>query len=508
MLKKKQSVGLILLILSILFYLYQYHVFIETKESRKRIQFNEIQKTNLQHEKLMEKQKNHYLNQIKELKETKQKLELEKNQILKQKEEFTKKISKKISKKESKNELTPDERDPKKKLKLRVLSQSIFRKNGFEFLEKSFHSFSNGFASIGLDYEYHAYSPKLEGNQTIPNFSHSKFFFKQVDSSKLTQEQKNVKIEFPSTPTEQLILSQIMNFIYSLSTFSSVCQKNELFLYIEDDFVVCDHITVQIASIYFWALKHRSTFKSLRIGFGFSGFLMKCEDIPELLNTILKDSVDLTFPIDYKISHWWKMTEETQNSGLLVFKYNLFDRIGSMEDEIPSNRPKCFSGNYQEFNPFIDKFDTQSCEKFNFSPCDHEEIQKDLISVHEDTLKVRSILRYEEKHLLMEKLNVKVHSLPHNKTLGVSCDITCNAYGAICSENLYPFVNECEEMKKFYGCNEHPSCISLGWAVYKFDPPMKDNLENCIYTDYPQYYCWRKSFDEVEKICPCLEDSK
>jgi Holliday junction resolvase-like predicted endonuclease len=73
MLNKKQSVGLILLISSILFYLYQYHVFIETKESRKRNQFNEIQKTNHQHEKLMEKQKNHYLNQIKELKETKQK---------------------------------------------------------------------------------------------------------------------------------------------------------------------------------------------------------------------------------------------------------------------------------------------------------------------------------------------------------------------------------------------------------------------------------------------------
>jgi hypothetical protein len=503
--------GVLLFFSILLFIINQYYYFSSSIESQKNYFKSEKQQNEVDHKNELSKQKDFYFKQINELKQQNLKIKTEKNQISQKTQEMVKIFNLQVSRGNSKglvskNEMNKNELNPNEHLKIRIIGQTIFRKSGFQYLEKSFKSISENFESIGLKFEYHAFSPKLRGSQTKPNINHPNFHFNELNSSHLTLKQKMSKIQFPINSRQTRILSQGINFIQTLSTFYSICQKDEIFLYMEDDFLICEYSAIQIASIYFWALKHRSAFKALRIGFGFSGILMKCPLIPEMVDETLKQSIEKNYPIDYSIANWWSThTWKNKNYGLIVFRYNLFDHIGFNSsignDEDHSHQPTCYSGNYHDYNFHMEKFNTQSCDKYMFSPCDDVSLQIDVNTLNRDTIKVRSILKLEDRQLMMKKLNIKVYSPSFDTEKGVSCKMACESHQSSCHSNLYPLVNTCEEMQSFYGC---APCGTMLKGVNRLDPPMKDEEGNCIHVDFPEFHCEHKSFRKIKKICACL----
>jgi hypothetical protein len=167
------------------------------------------------------------------------------------------------------DDFTLEEKDPSKRLKLNILAQTKFReRNGFQYLEKSFNNIANELSIINLDFQYFAYSPKINKNESKPNIQHPNFVFSELSSTYFTKEQKNAVFKVPKDDREKKILSQSLNFIQALSTHEkTVCREKDFFLYMEDDFTICEHTAIQIAGLYFWAMKHRSSFTAFRFSF-------------------------------------------------------------------------------------------------------------------------------------------------------------------------------------------------------------------------------------------------
>eukprot|EP01080_Neovahlkampfia_damariscottae_P007289 gene7289-11608_t len=405
---------------------------------------------------------------------------------------------------EPKNEMTGDELDPSSKLKINIMVQTKYRlKNGFQYLEQSFKDFQTKFESIGFEFDIFAMSPKLRGNETKPNIDHPNFHFIEIDSKYLTKEHKKYKMAFPKTIRETRLVSQSLNFIQAMSTFyKTIGKPGEIFLYMEDDFTICGNSVIQLASIYLWSLRHRSEYKAIRIGFGHSGILMKYDLIPEMIQISLERSIQIIYPIDYAIAGWWAK-QEGSDYGLYVFKYNIFHHIGSLssvgnDGDHAFNKYKCFTGNFQHYNYYLEKFDTQNCDTFLISPCGKPNLQNELKYINGEAIEARSILKLEMRKFLMKKLGIDIQT--STEGIKTSCDKVCSSIHGECNESIYPLVNSCDILKKELGCTK---CASLMWSVYIHSTPVALH-ENCIFSEISDAKCGQDSYDgKMRKLCVC-----
>jgi hypothetical protein len=230
---------------------------------------------------------------------------------------------------------------------------------------------------------------------------------------------------------------------------------------------------------------------------------MKCSSIQTMISVVLKNSmVDRIYPIDYSIGMWWSSLDR-DDPLLITFKYNLFHHLGKLSsvgnDIDHSYQPSCYDGNYHTYNFFHEKFQTFQCERYLISPCGNRKLQRDLVYVSGDSLKVRSVLRYKEKHLMMKKLKISIH------TSATSCDDVCKSLKRTCDVHLFPLINSCEEMVKSIGCPEKRPCIPLVYRSYAYAAPLTIETGRCMVVDYPEYQCHAVPYPNMKRLCVCRE---
>jgi hypothetical protein len=189
---------------------------------------------------------------------------------------------------------------------------------------------------------------------------------------------------------------------------------------------------------------------------------------------------------------------------LWTYRYNLFEHIGkesTVENHVEfSINPKCFDSNAHYFNFYGEKFDTQNCEHFMVSPCREPKIQKELELVGRDNIESKPFLRMNERKMLMAKLNVTIIEEKITDK-AISCDDVCLKNNRKCSEDLYPFVNNCEEMKTRHPC--HEPCFSELYRGFHTKAPLFGQRD-CVFLDQPSYKC-SDTFDwkDFTKLCAC-----
>eukprot|EP01080_Neovahlkampfia_damariscottae_P000015 gene15-4266_t len=414
---------------------------------------------------------------------------------------ITKNQKKKIDSKLS-NDRSNEEENPKIPLKLNIVVQTISRKNtGYNYLEQSFSSFKRNFNKINLKFDYFAFSRKTNEK---PNIKDDSFHFIET-SDDLISKYKPPLIN-KSDQKSKLIYEQSRDFLKLLLTWKQKCKKDEIFLFMEDDFTMCPNAALNIAQIYFWSLKRKTKFHAVRIGFGFNGLLLPCNNIDEMVNHITKccyHPKTYAYPHDTGLATYWYAHRKV-GKVMWTFRYNLFEHIGKistvMNEEHSLINPTCYDSNAHHFNYYGEKFDTQSCQHHMVSPCNQKSHQQELELVDRDSVQSKPFLSMPERKLLMQKMSVKIFEGKIDK-VAFSCNDVCQKNNAKCEEQLYPFVNNCEEMRSRHQC--HDPCFAEVYRGFHHKAPLFGK-NYCIFLDQPSYKCDIKfDWKGYHKLCAC-----
>jgi hypothetical protein len=77
-----------------------------------------------------------------------------------------------------------------------------------------------------------------------------------------------------------------LNWIKMMERWKTVCNNAEVFLYMDDDTELCPDAAHTLISSYFYSLKHRYSWFSVRFTNTFSGMFWKCSEIGTLIERI------------------------------------------------------------------------------------------------------------------------------------------------------------------------------------------------------------------------------
>lgn len=353
---------------------------------------------------------------------------------------------------------------------------------GYKYLEETVNSIKSNFDQIGVNWNIFAFSRSEE----IPEINDQRFNFVKLPQVKEVWNR---------------VHQQSLDWIEMMKSWKSKCSSHEIFLYLEDDFVMCENSVLDLLSIYQWAQKRRSHWMSIRTSFGFNGLFMQCRDIDKYLKVIQEICLeDQIYALDYAMAEWWSKYLGQIDRVHYTFRYNLFKHIGVYSsvgnDDHYKRNPKCFDTNSHIFNYYLEKFDNHNCNIFMMSPCDKPKIQKEFVYRARDVIEASPILNKKERIILMDKLKVSL-------TLGYNfnCTTICANKGLTCDEKLYQFANLCEALKENRW--EPCTCVSEVWyGTHDMGPFYYQQF--CVILDQPVYKCDHKPL-AVQKLCPCQD---
>jgi hypothetical protein len=390
---------------------------------------------------------------------------------------------------------------------LRIIIPTIPRDGKYLYLQRTVDSIGGMLHNMNVDYSVFAFSR----SSIVPAISDPNFHFVQIPDLNTSS------LEYPkmnhNDPKHQKILRQNLDWVAMMSEWKKTCYTDEVYLYLEDDFTVCQNSETHIISLFYWALKHQKSWKSIRMGFGFSGLFMQCRDTESYLQHVwekcLNPESDVT-PVDYSLAEYWTSLGRPTDRQHYTFRYNLFDHIGAVStvgNEADTNwNPKCFDAMNHYFNFYFEKFNVNECSAFMMSPCYLKDIQSDLIYHDRDTFLAKSFLAREDRLIVFDKIGGQIVGRQRVRGWDL-CDTICKDVGLQCKTNMFPFVNNCDELKARVNC-KYNTCISNRWGVWwgYYLPIITQDME-CLVSDIPVMKCDQEILDigPIYKICPCVK---
>lgn len=330
---------------------------------------------------------------------------------------------------------------------------------------------------------------------------------------------------------------------------------NDVFLYMEDDFVLCPNAAaLHLISLYYWALRRRRLWRAVRISHGFNGLFLQSRDIDEFIQVI---HYDLYYPFDYQIGNWWSSLIHDHNAKnddrktraskddnddkaqnrervLYTFRYTLFSHIGHVSamgnENDHGNIPQCFDGMNQYilfiftqsyflviirsssnnffpsiFNFYAEKFDTTRCSHFMISPCSRGIVeQNELKLVTREMIETKTILTGPHNKFLRKKMKAYIifrasgscNSICKNQNIVKGVTMTCH-------EELYPFVNDCDELDYMFNCKN--PCFLDQWNVYYGSYPY---LQLPKEPEIAMTYHLQKYLNDIDSVSDDDDDEK
>jgi hypothetical protein len=245
--------------------------------------------------------------------------------------------------------------------------------------------------------------------------------------------------------------NQALDWIAMMTIWSHQnCSGNEIFLYLEDDYLICPDAAAHIISLYQWAEMHLDEWMVIRMTFGFSGLFLQCRDIPKFIKIIEKKSIHHSFPIDTALALWWDpFINQDKKRVHYTYRYILFEHIGfeSSVGNLGNRDYQCFGLMKSPIFHYQEQFDW-NCENYMLSPCSNPSI-KQLKTLQIPYMDVP--IDYESRRVLLKRLGHEIVS--GDNIFRRSCNDICEDMDMVCSERAFQFVNNCETMRKKMNIN-------------------------------------------------------
>eukprot|EP01080_Neovahlkampfia_damariscottae_P004263 gene4263-7599_t len=392
--------------------------------------------------------------------------------------------------------------------KIQIIMPTMYRRTtGYEYLGKTFRSFSSSLSGLNVDFQVNAFERKSIFNNDVPlkdsNFKLTKFqqderlrsFLKDPD-----QELKRVQKKYGEVNIEKIHKwnNQALDWMAMMNIWRNTnCSDSKIFLYMEDDFEICDGAMSHILSLYQWGEMHLDEWLVIRLTFGFSGLLMQCRDIPKFMEVIEKTSINQSFPIDTALALFWDPFNSRQTRAHHAYRYILFEHIG-YESSVGNRRNrdyKCFGLMKSPIFHYQEQFDW-NCENFMMSPCNKESV-KQLVFRHIPYSDVP--IDHTTREVLMRRIGHEI--VGGENIFRRSCTQICEDMDMKCSPKAFQFLNNCETIKEKMNVN----CRCYNMIDDEGDSlPLYDlSMNECKFLVNVTSTCDSQRWGS-KRICPCM----
>eukprot|EP01080_Neovahlkampfia_damariscottae_P010838 gene10838-3458_t len=367
------------------------------------------------------------------------------------------------------------------------------RKNGHGYLIKTFESIYNIFSKYSLN--FHVYAFEKKGQAKSP-FQHSRFHYETFDHYKIP-----TKLKVYSKRDHKL-LKQNLDWISMMVAYRKMCEKNDIFIYLEDDFTFCPNSLPHILAAYNYVKSNPDIF-GIKFSFGLNGNILRCSNIERIvLKAVEKCFVKDQHPkvIDWSLGDYWNQFFGEGN--LHVYRYNLMEHIGvestldndgNDKDDHRLGSAKCF---YRMVHPslyHLEIFDIWNCQNSMVSPCKNETFISDYFnfipSPSENSFE--SPLSNQLFKSISNSIGMKLYKVKQQ----MSCDIYCQKKNLMCDNDSFQFINNCEILKNNFGCT---SCHS---SENNVSPLIFNN--KCFVKRNKNFDCSHIS-KVGNRVCPCI----
>lgn len=361
---------------------------------------------------------------------------------------------------------------------------------GYKYLIEVFESIKKEFVPLNVNFTVHAL--EMHGGKNPiqdPHFNYLTFtheiFPEKDDPSFLS-------------PRDRKIWKQNMDFISGMRKYKPICQ--DIFLYIEDDFIFCENSALHILSVYQWALRHKDDIGGVKFSYGFSGNIMKCSDIERYISQTIKDGFrkgNTPFPYDWGIGTMWSPYWNDPRMGMHIYRYNLLWHIGkisavgnqgNVQDNYRSNQLKCFDMMNHASVFMNEKFDMWECPESMISPCKNPIVNEFEYRDSPEVI-IDLPLTPQLKRINPLRKEYKIHA-GHG-----SCENVCSIYEMVCNPHYFPMINNVKEMPE----------LGLKYCLRSNEEhaPYFDDSKCIVKTQLP-FSC--KAEGKEKRLCPCSSE--
>jgi hypothetical protein len=379
-----------------------------------------------------------------------------------------------------------------------IVNAEIRDRTGRQYLSHTLSNLAHNFDNFGMLSGYKFYGYERESSHPNVKTADPRFeLIRYKHDVELTKQKKNVnealyylKKEFNSAKVEHIKVfhEEALDWIEILKNFHArKCDGSQIFLYLEDEFKMCDQAMGHILSVYQWAERHVNDWIVIRLSTGLNGLLFQCKDIPQLVDVVITNSlVSHSLPLGDALSRFWDPFGHKMKRKHFTYRYNLFSK------HIHGNNG-CFDLMINDKLHKAEHFDWR-CEEYMLSPC--PESVKDL--TFREYPKLDIPLNITEREKLVKRLGLSLH-ITEDSEYGESCSLHCQRYKLKCIPKAFQIVNNCELLRNMFKIDR---CVNFIYRNEHFYPSynMKDHQ---IHTLSEMISMCEFSLPGYQRACVC-----
>eukprot|EP01080_Neovahlkampfia_damariscottae_P006960 gene6960-11122_t len=347
-----------------------------------------------------------------------------------------------------------------------VVNAEIRDRTGRLYLSHTLSNLANNFDNFGMFSRYKFYGYERASSHPNVKTADPRFeLIKYKHNSKLKTKKKNInealyylKKEFNTAKLENIRIfhDEALDFVEIMENFHQrKCDGSEIFLYLEDEYKMCDHAIGHFLSVFQWAERHIDEWFTIRMSTNLNGLMFQCKDIPKLIEVVTKNSlVSHSLPLGDALSRFWDPFAHNMKRKHFTYRYNLFSKH-------IHGKNGCFDLMINDKLHKAEHFDWR-CEEYMLSPCP--------VSVKDLTFReypqIDIPLNMTERETLMKRLGLTLH-ITEDTEFGESCDTHCKRYKKSCIRNAFQVVNNCEILRHMFKVDR---CVNFIYRNEQFYP--------------------------------------
>jgi len=275
------------------------------------------------------------------------------------------------------------------------------------------------------------------------------------------------------------------------------------FVLMEDDFTWCESAGDELRWAMRWSHAHWDRWRSLRLGLGANGLVIKCEELPVLIAYL--EAVQHNGGVDWLLSAFYSQSA-------LVYQSNLWlhDDVQASTMAWESSESALRGKSLAKCGDVISgsglsrfaMFDVRRCTGSAFSPCSDGPAALDAPGSPE-----RSRLKQVNQNAIGNANSQGVVAVLSDA--GSSCDVACMSIGRQCQGSRMAFraINSCKLLSSVTAGNCSVSC-ELGYGVSPSEPDASQG--RCFLSVDPSAsrcdaISWLSAEAGVSRLCPCVD---
>ncbi len=272
----------------------------------------------------------------------------------------------------------------------------------------------------------------------------------------------------------------------------------------EDDFELCQYALIHLhRAIYAAEHLYHKNFAALRVSYGFNGMILHCHDLANVRDYL---SINRHYgPPDAMLSPYWTKhdPEGAKYFGTrypIAYRHNIMNHIGFFSSVWNSKTdrtfPLCYDDLYFNGMSHNDWFDFKACKSKEFYPCENPDMGNSILSMF------RAHPEFDTKFQMPDRADT-IQIIAGER--GDDCHATCEKEDLTCARWMFPLINRCRILEKYFDCKE---CVSHPFHIpnkASRSPMMLIDTQKCYESHIASEMRCDGQDNNMRRICACAK---